>query len=102
MQRRGQLGGAPLRSTPAATASPGNASAKRGIFTADGTPITNQEAFVAGIQKRGYNTPILDSDGVPIKDPVAYVAAMLRRGQVSAGLAGQLVGAAGWSTSRGK
>lgn len=53
------------------------------MFKADGTPVRNPEAFVAGIEKHGYTETIYGPDGSPIKNPVAYVAAMLARGDGS-------------------
>lgn len=66
-----------------------------GIFKADGTPIRNPEAFVAGIAKSGYHEPILGADGGVIRDPVAYVGAMAKRGEGGGGATRVPMGKAG-------
>mmetsp|Transcript_110246 Transcript_110246/g.311017 ORF Transcript_110246/g.311017 Transcript_110246/m.311017 type:complete len:352 (-) Transcript_110246:140-1195(-) len=49
------------------------------LFKADGTPIRNPAAFVAGIEKRGYNETIYGADGKEIRDPSRYVAGMAKK-----------------------
>jgi len=46
---------------------------KAALFKADGTPVNNPVAFVAGIVRNGYTEPLLDADGNEIEDPVAYL-----------------------------
>lgn len=79
-------GGSNKRRATSVTAAPsakraktGVPSASGGLVKADGTPIKNPAAFVAGIVKNGYTQPIFGADGKKVRDPVAYVAAMVVR-----------------------
>merc|ERR1712070_181672 len=56
--------------------SSGDGKKGEGMFKADGTRIRNPAAFVAGIEKRGYNEDLFDGAGKKIRDPVAFVKAL--------------------------
>jgi len=43
------------------------------LFKEDGTEIRKPEAYIAGIEKRGYKDPIFDATGYKILDPVEYL-----------------------------
>merc|ERR1712007_231122 len=49
------------------------------LFKEDGTPIRNPSAYVAKIEKRGYDEPLFNVKGEEIKNPAAYVQKMERR-----------------------
>jgi len=54
----------------------------QGLYKADGTRIQKPSAYVASIEKNGYNEPLYTADGQEIRNPVAYVTKMQNQGPV--------------------
>lgn len=52
------------------------------MYKADGTRIAKPSAYVASIEKNGYNEPLYTADGQEIRNPAAYVSKMQNQGPV--------------------
>lgn len=79
--RAGLTSGSP-KGQGTAPSQPARASSQS-MYKADGTRIQKPGAYVASIEKNGYNEPLYTADGEEIRNPAAYLSKMQNQGPVS-------------------